>query len=191
MTERLPDPGGDADTWGDILNRFLEVEHNVDGTLKRGNELSAKADDTGVVHKAGSETVTGDKNFTGAVQHNGHDVVDTTDARLSDSRQMALPSGDVSFNSHKATNVADPTGSQDAATKHYVDTQTAGLSVAAASTATTGTLATATVAQVDATAANATRTLPAASGTSAGTTLVVKKVDSSTHTVTVVPTGSD
>src|ERR1700743_3010994 len=33
MTVRLPDPGGDDGTWGGILNTFLEVSHNTDGTL--------------------------------------------------------------------------------------------------------------------------------------------------------------
>jgi hypothetical protein len=33
MTQRLPIPGGDDDTWGDILNGFLEVSLNADGTL--------------------------------------------------------------------------------------------------------------------------------------------------------------
>ncbi|MHB8681285.1 MAG: glycosyl hydrolase family 28-related protein [Acidimicrobiales bacterium] len=31
---RLPVPGGDDGTWGDILNDFLDVSHNSDGTLK-------------------------------------------------------------------------------------------------------------------------------------------------------------
>ncbi|MEJ0072741.1 MAG: glycosyl hydrolase family 28-related protein [Candidatus Saccharibacteria bacterium] len=31
---RLPNPGGDDGTWGDILNAFLEIEHNSDGSLK-------------------------------------------------------------------------------------------------------------------------------------------------------------
>lgn len=31
---RLPNPGGDNDVWGDILNAYLSVEHNADGTLK-------------------------------------------------------------------------------------------------------------------------------------------------------------
>ena len=31
---RLPTPGGDDGSWGDILNDFLEVSHNSDGTLK-------------------------------------------------------------------------------------------------------------------------------------------------------------
>ena len=32
---RLPQPGGDAGSWGKILNEYLEVEHNTDGTLKK------------------------------------------------------------------------------------------------------------------------------------------------------------
>lgn len=31
---RLPNPGGDDNTWGGILNTFLQVAHNNDGTLK-------------------------------------------------------------------------------------------------------------------------------------------------------------
>lgn len=31
---RLPTPGGDEGAWGDVLNEYLEVEHNTDGTHK-------------------------------------------------------------------------------------------------------------------------------------------------------------
>jgi len=31
---RLPVPGGDDGSWGGILNDFLSVEHNTDGTHK-------------------------------------------------------------------------------------------------------------------------------------------------------------
>lgn len=31
---RLPVPGNDQGTWGDVLNDFLDVSHNADGTLK-------------------------------------------------------------------------------------------------------------------------------------------------------------
>src|SRR5688500_11562087 len=31
---RLPEPGGDANTWGTVLNDFLSTTHNADGTLK-------------------------------------------------------------------------------------------------------------------------------------------------------------
>ena len=33
---RLPVPGSDDDTWGDILNDFLSVSHSADGMLKSG-----------------------------------------------------------------------------------------------------------------------------------------------------------
>lgn len=31
---RLPVPGSDANTWGDVLNDFLAQEHNTDGSQK-------------------------------------------------------------------------------------------------------------------------------------------------------------
>ncbi len=34
---RLPIPGEDAGTWGDILNEFLEISHEPDGSLKNIN----------------------------------------------------------------------------------------------------------------------------------------------------------
>lgn len=34
VTARLPTPGGDDGRWGDLLNNFLSVGHNDDGTLK-------------------------------------------------------------------------------------------------------------------------------------------------------------
>lgn len=40
---RLPIPGGDQGTWGDVLNSFLSVEHNSDGSLKTSASLSAYA----------------------------------------------------------------------------------------------------------------------------------------------------
>lgn len=49
---RLPQPGSDDGTWGDILNDFLGVEHNTDGTLKSSGSLTAKADDSVVLKKA-------------------------------------------------------------------------------------------------------------------------------------------
>jgi hypothetical protein len=38
MTARLPNPGGDDNTWGQILNDFLSQVHNPDGTLKPLNQ---------------------------------------------------------------------------------------------------------------------------------------------------------
>lgn len=60
---RLPQPGGDSGSWGDILNDFLSVEHNGDGTLKPSGSIAAKADDASVVHNSGAESVSGTKTF--------------------------------------------------------------------------------------------------------------------------------
>ncbi len=63
---RLPVPGSDNGTWGNVLNDFLSVEHNVDGTLKlrADTALTGKADDSAVVHLTGAETITGTKTFS-------------------------------------------------------------------------------------------------------------------------------
>ena len=66
MVHRLPISGQDDGTWGTILNDFLSVEHNADGTLTnvaRPSDLAVKANDSAVVHTSGSETLTGAKTF--------------------------------------------------------------------------------------------------------------------------------
>ncbi len=60
---RLPTPGADANNWGEILNDFLSVELNSDGTLKTAGSLASKADDTAVIHSSGDEVVAGTKTF--------------------------------------------------------------------------------------------------------------------------------
>ena len=42
MSHRLPTPGGDDGDWGTILNDFLSVELNTDGSLKRASDINAK-----------------------------------------------------------------------------------------------------------------------------------------------------
>ncbi|MGF7228356.1 MAG: glycosyl hydrolase family 28-related protein [Candidatus Saccharibacteria bacterium] len=37
---RLPTPGQDSGSWGSVLNDFLDVEHNSDGTLRANGTLS-------------------------------------------------------------------------------------------------------------------------------------------------------
>ncbi len=38
-TPRLPQVGSDENTWGEVLNNFLEVSHNSDGTTKNSPSL--------------------------------------------------------------------------------------------------------------------------------------------------------
>jgi len=40
---RLPQPGADDGTWGNVLNDFLDQSHNSDGTLKSGSVTAAGA----------------------------------------------------------------------------------------------------------------------------------------------------
>ena len=42
---RLPQPGGDTNIWGDVLNDFLAVEHNGDGTLKKSSDITQASQD--------------------------------------------------------------------------------------------------------------------------------------------------
>jgi hypothetical protein len=46
---RLPVPGGDDGSWGEILNNFLSIEHNSDGTQKT---LSVAKGGTGATNVA-------------------------------------------------------------------------------------------------------------------------------------------
>lgn len=115
---RLPVVGQDNDVWGDILNDFLSVSHNTDGTLKAAGTINSAvqnvnghagptvslsagdvgaATDSSVVHKTGNESVGGVKTFVSS---------------------PVVPS---------------PTGSTDAANKSYVD----GVVAAGAADATT------------------------------------------------------
>lgn len=62
---RLPIPGADDNTWGQVLNDFLAVSHASDGTLKGSAVTNAgAATDSSVVHNTGSETVAGTKTFS-------------------------------------------------------------------------------------------------------------------------------
>lgn len=44
---RLPQPGADNGVWGNVLNDFLSVEHNTDGTLKNKTALVFNVKDYG------------------------------------------------------------------------------------------------------------------------------------------------
>lgn len=54
-TPRLPTPGGDEGTWAQILNEYLLVAHENDGTLKDAAVIAAKADTSYVDTKLGEK----------------------------------------------------------------------------------------------------------------------------------------
>jgi hypothetical protein len=66
-TQRLPTPGGDDGDWGDILNGFLEVSHNADGTLQ-----------TAALIQAGGEVISNKGQVSGYASLNNFGLVPTT-----------------------------------------------------------------------------------------------------------------
>lgn len=85
---RLPEVGGDSGSWGQVLNEYLEVAHNTDGTLKSGSVgASVLQDDAVTVAKiATSTTPTSGQSLTydgsgltwSAVSGSTPDATDTT-----------------------------------------------------------------------------------------------------------------
>ncbi|MEO5498993.1 MAG: tail fiber protein [Candidatus Saccharimonadales bacterium] len=105
---RLPVPGGDDSTWGDILNDYLIQSHNSDGTAKDASTiakgvvqlagdlggtaalptvpaLSTKAD-TGHTHTASTITYAGSTNLSAANVEAALDELDAEKASTTDSR---------------------------------------------------------------------------------------------------------
>lgn len=111
-----------------------EVWYNSSTHLTKWYNGTANIDPLARANHSGSQTASTISDFD-------------TQVRTSTLNQMTAPSADLSINSHKLTNVTDPTGAQDGATKNYVDSVVQGFSwkqlpVRAATTA-NGTLATA------------------------------------------------
>ena len=115
---RLPIPGSDANTWGDILNEFLAQEHNTDGSQKplaqsKITDLAAKVDATRTVngHALSSNVVITKSDVGLASVDNTSDVnkpvsnpqqaaIDADRARLS-----TIENGDYVFTKLKFPNV--------------------------------------------------------------------------------------
>jgi len=112
-------PGSDDGTWGTILNDFLSVEHNPDGTLKSNGSLGTKADDTSVVHKTGNETVAGIKTFTSAPVVPAGSFPESAVANLTTDLSAKAPLASPTFTG--TVTVPTPTTASDAATKSYID----------------------------------------------------------------------
>lgn len=79
---RLPTPGSDDGTWGGVLNEFLNVAHNSDGTLKTSAVSSSSP--TASTTTAGIVQLTGDLGGTSTspsvTRIRGHQVASTTPA---------------------------------------------------------------------------------------------------------------
>ncbi|HEU4715541.1 MAG TPA: glycosyl hydrolase family 28-related protein [Candidatus Saccharimonadales bacterium] len=72
---RLPIPGNDDGTWGSILNDYLSVEHNTDGTLKRGDDI-----DTALSTATAAQSAADDKIAKSLVTTKGDLIVASANA---------------------------------------------------------------------------------------------------------------
>lgn len=95
---RLPVPGGDNSVWGNILNDFLLVEHNANGTLKASGSLASKADDSAAVHKTGTETISGAKTFSVAPSVPSGAFPQTAVSSLTTDLAAKVAKGDLVYN---------------------------------------------------------------------------------------------
>ncbi len=69
---RLPQPGGDDGQWGDLLNDYLSVAHNADGTIKTGAVSNASIQNDAVT--VAKIATTGVPSSGQALTYNGTDL---------------------------------------------------------------------------------------------------------------------
>lgn len=122
MPVRLPTPSSDINAWGDLLNAFLRVSHNDDGTLKNTAsttlaDVLSSGDDAGgsLIKNLATPVDAGD-----AVTKAYADALTAASLSLSD----VLGIGNDASNL-RIVSLADPVAPQDAATKNYVDSTVA------------------------------------------------------------------
>jgi hypothetical protein len=86
---RLPIPGQDEGSWGTVLNSFLNVSHQSDGTLKKAGEIdAAKAKADSAVQKVNGKSGT-------SVALNASDVGALPDSYMAPVQSVDSKTGNV------------------------------------------------------------------------------------------------
>lgn len=104
-THRLPTPGSDDGTWGDILNDFLSQSHNADGTQKDNSVPSDAIQDSAVTSsKVASGAISDSHIASGAA---------ISRSKLSPGVQSSLSSADSAFQAAKSASAPSSPSTDD------------------------------------------------------------------------------
>jgi hypothetical protein len=121
---RLPQPGGDESTWGSILNDFLEVSHNTDGTVRSGAVDSSALQD-GSVSGAKLQSSSIDAIKLDAGSGNDGDILTKNTSSAGGFVWAPTPAGAVdSVNGQTGTVVLNADNIDDASSTHKFTTGT-------------------------------------------------------------------
>src|SRR5688572_18473681 len=107
---RLPVPGQDNGLWGNVLNDFLTIEHNSDGTLKTGGSLGGKVDTTRTIASSTGLTGGGDLSANRTLSV----VNDTTTQKVRVSKNGTLTGTRQEVNLVQGTNITITTADDNA-----------------------------------------------------------------------------
>ncbi len=87
---RLPTPDGDSGRWGTILNNFLLVEHNADGTLKSDGSLAGKVNQDAITDfETTTQLDARDTHNRDRANHTGTQAISTIDGLQGELNQKA------------------------------------------------------------------------------------------------------
>ena len=90
---RLPTPGSDDGVWGSLLNDFLAVEHNNDGTLKSSGSLASTVQKSTVTTKGDLLVATGSGAITRLPVGSNDQILTADSSQSSGVKWAAAPAG--------------------------------------------------------------------------------------------------
>lgn len=181
---RLPIPGSDKGTWGDVLNDFLNVAHNADGTLKPIDKSSIAG--LAPVATTGNYTDLAGKPSLSAVATSGDygDLINKPTIPAVPVQSVAGKTGAVTLGESDIAGLAGD-----------LATLQSGVAAASVALSTTGvktanyTAGPNQIIPVDSSSGIVTITLPSAPADK--TQIIIKKIDGSANSVNVALSGSD
>lgn len=98
---RLPTPGQDSGIWGVVLNSFLAVEHNSDGSLKKAGQIQQAASDAA----AALDTAQSAQTASQSAANNAQSAANSAAAAANDANATRIQGRPVSNSAPAGTQV--------------------------------------------------------------------------------------